>query len=88
MSMGGHHAKGKQPIGSERLVGFIGGYLVDQGAITIEQLDQALLHQIELAMDGEILSLGQVLQRLGYVNAQQLARATRLQDRDINSRIG
>ncbi len=72
-----------EQIDSKRLVGFIGGYLVAQGSITLEQLDHALLFQMELAERGEKLTLAQVLQRLGYVTPQELARAIKRQQRDL-----
>ncbi len=75
-----------QRLDTQRLIGFIGGYLVDQGTITLEQLDQALIQQVELALQGEKLSIGQVLQRLGYVTPQELARAARRQQHDMTNR--
>lgn len=70
-------------INAERLVGFIGGYLVDQGSITLEQLDRALVYQMEMAMQGQRLNIGQVLQQLGYVNAHDLDRAVKRQQQDV-----
>jgi len=75
-------------LDSERLIGFIGGYLIDQGTITLEQLDRALIYQVELALQGEKLSIGQVLQQLGYVTPQELARAARRQQQDRTHHAG
>ena len=57
-----------------------------QGSITLEQLDRALLAQREWAEQGESLSITQVLQRLGYVNTQELARASQRQQLDLTER--
>ena len=89
-----HHAHaGAQPptqrqrIPRHAVVGFIGGYLIEQGALTLQQLDQALLKQLKLAARGEILSVGAVLIRLGYITAAELARAEQRQKAD-RERLG
>ena len=84
--MSNNGLKKSKQLATERVVGFIGGYLVDQGSITLEQLDHALVHQVELALQGESLSIGQVLLRLGYVTTQDLERAIKRQQQDIASR--
>ncbi len=66
----------------KRIVGFVGGYLVSQGSITLEQLDVALLHQVQMAQSGEKISLGQILLRLGYVTRSELERAMAKHQRD------
>jgi hypothetical protein len=67
-------------------LGFIGGYLIAQGALTLEQLDRALLQQMELAIKGENLSLSDVLLRIGYVTEADVAKAKRKQQQDQMSR--
>jgi hypothetical protein len=67
-------------------LGFIGGYLIAQGALTLEQLDTALLRQMELAAKGENLSLSDVLLRLGYITKAELAQAEHKQQQDQKAR--
>lgn len=60
-----------------RLIGFIGGYLIDQGTLTLRQLDEALLYQLRRAEAGEMLSLADVLLRLKMATRVDIARAER-----------
>ena len=59
----------------KKFVGFIGGYLIDAGVLTLEQLDRGILRQIRLAEEGQVTKLGQVLIDLGYITRADLARA-------------
>ena len=59
----------------KRLIGFIGGYLIDDGALTLEELDDGLLQQLSLAQQGRAMRLGEVLVDLGYVTPKQVDRA-------------
>jgi hypothetical protein len=62
-----------------RLNGFIGGYLIDDGALQIEDLDRGLVHQLELALEGRPLRIGVVLVEMGLITMPQLERALQLQ---------
>src|SRR5579875_1786422 len=53
----------------------LGEVLVEHGAITPDQLDQALATQREQARQGRRLRLGPVLVKLGYVTDRQIAAA-------------
>ncbi len=72
---------------SLRVVGFIGGYLIDDGVLTLEQLDRALQRQIELGLQGQVMLLGQVLILMGLVTPDQLERALKRQAED-RKRLG
>ena len=63
----------------KRLNGFIGGYLIDDGALQIEDLDLGLIRQIELALDGRPARLGEVLVQLGLITLPQLEQAIQRQ---------
>lgn len=62
-----------------RIKGFVSGYLFDCGAMTVEQLDAALERQLELAVQGRPLPLGEVLVETGAVTRDQLSQAQTLQ---------
>ncbi len=49
----------------------IEGTLLDKGWVTREQLDECLHEQRRLAESGELLHLGQVLLKMGYLSVQQ-----------------
>jgi hypothetical protein len=68
------------------IVGFIGGYLIDQGTLTLEQLDAALLFQLRLAETGEHLPLEDTLVRLRMADEQDIASAKEKQQRDLGRR--
>ncbi len=68
------------------IVGFIGGYLIDQGTLTLEQLDTALLHQLRLAETGENVPLEDVLLRLRMATDQEIASAREKHRRDLGHR--
>jgi signal transduction histidine kinase len=59
----------------EALVPKIGEYLIDQGLISIEQLDRALRRQKQLADQGEHRLLGQTLVEMELVDRETLDRA-------------
>ncbi len=61
--------------GKRKFVGFIGGYLIDDGVLTLEQLDRGILRQMRLAEEGQVTKLGQVLIDLGYITQTDLTRA-------------
>jgi len=60
----------------KKFIGFIGGYLIDAGVLTLEQLDRGILRQIRLAEEGRVTKLGQVLIDMGYITQADLASAT------------
>lgn len=66
-----------------RLVGFIGGYLIDDGALTLDELDRGILRQMDLAQQGHVTRLGQVLVEMGYITTEQLDRALKRHARDL-----
>ena len=68
------------------LVGFIGGYLVDQGAITLTQLDEALRRQLEWGMQSRSMPLDQVLVEMGYVTPAQVEQAMKEQKADLGAK--
>ncbi len=66
----------------KRLIGFIGGYLIDDGVLTLEELDRGLVRQMNLALHGHGRRLGQVLMEMGFITLQELERAVKRQARD------
>lgn len=58
----------------EVLVPRIGQYLLQQGLITQDKLDEALERQRELAEQGQRLLLGQTLVQMGFVDQETLDR--------------
>jgi hypothetical protein len=66
----------------KRIIGFIGGYLIDDGALTLEELDRGLVKQMNLALHGRPPRLGQVLIELGLITLHELERAVERQARD------
>lgn len=68
------------------IVGFIGGYLIDQGTLTLEQLDTALLYQIRLAETGEHVPLEDALMRLRLADKGDIASAKARQQHDADRR--
>ena len=60
---------------TRRIVGFIGGYLVEDGAVTLADLDRGLDMQLRLAAQGRHVRLGQVLIEMGIITAEQLEHA-------------
>jgi hypothetical protein len=61
------------------LNGFIGGYLIDSGALQIEDLDRGLIRQVELALEGRPVRIGTVLMELGLITQPQLDQALQIQ---------
>jgi hypothetical protein len=69
-----------------RIVGFVGGYLIDMGAIALEDLDRGLEEQLRLAAQGRDVRVGQVLIELGLITPAQLQEALALQSREEKRR--
>jgi hypothetical protein len=65
-----------------RIVGFIGGYLIDDGALTLGDLDRALGVQLRLSTQGRQVRLGEVLIDMGLITEEQLTRALERQQRE------
>ena len=59
----------------KKFIGFIGGYLIDAGVLTLEELDRGILRQIRMAEEGHVAKLGQVLIDMGYITQADLASA-------------
>ena len=59
----------------KKFIGFIGGYLIDAGVLTLEELDRGILRQIHLAEEGRVSKLGEVLIDLGYITSADLTSA-------------
>ncbi len=64
---------------ARRIVGFVGGYLIEMGIITLEDLDRGLEEQLGYAAQGRELRLGEVLIQMGKVTREQLERALKMQ---------
>jgi hypothetical protein len=70
-----------------RIKGFISGYLLESGLITIEQLDMGLERQLELIVQGRVLRLGEVLVETGAITREQLEQAqTRMWTDEVEAR--
>lgn len=67
--------QGPLPPTPESMVPRIGEYLLDQGLLSPEQLQQALDRQQELADLGQRQLLGQTLVKMGFVDRETLDRA-------------
>lgn len=67
---------------TRRIIGFIGGYLVEDGAVTLADLDRGLDMQLRLAAQGRHIRLGQVLIEMGIITPEQLERALARQARE------
>ena len=80
--MAAAHGLAQIKKGKRKFIGFIGGYLIEDGVLTLEQLDRGLLRQLNLAEAGRSVHLEQVLIDLGYVTKQDIARATERRRRD------
>lgn len=65
----------RMPDTPEALVPRLGEYLIQQGLITHDDLEQALQRQKETARSGERLLLGQTLLAMGLVDRETLDRA-------------
>lgn len=65
-----------------RIIGFIGGYLIDDGVLTLRDLDRALLVQLRLSAQGRQVRLGEVLIELGLITREQLNHALERQQRE------
>ena len=69
------------------IAGFIGGYLIADGVVTLEELDRALERQLRLAAQGRDLRLGEVLVEMSLVTNAQLKRALARQAADQEQRL-
>jgi hypothetical protein len=67
----------------KRFIGFIGGYLIDDGVLTLEQLDRGLLQQMTLAEGGHLMRLEEVLMDLGYISQPDVVRALERYQKDL-----
>lgn len=73
----------------KKFIGFIGGYLIDDGVLTLEQLDKGLLQQLQLAEDGHLTRLEQVLMDLGFIRQSDVVRALERYQKDLaRHRVG
>ncbi len=70
-----------------RIVGFVGGYLIEIGAMTLEDLDKGLEEQLRFAAQGKELRLGEVLIQMGKISRAQLERALKLQAQEETQRL-
>ncbi len=71
-----------------RIVGFIGGYLLEDGALTTSDLDRGLEAQLRLAAQGRQVQLGQLLVEMGFITREQLEHALARQAKDEASGPG
>lgn len=94
----GEHERGERRATSDaewirhertrRIVGFIGGYLLEDGAITLSDLDRGLDLQLHLASQGREMRLGEVLIEMNIITPEQLERALARQARDAGTQPG
>ena len=70
-----------------RIIGFVGGYLIEFGAITFEDLDRGLEGQLRYAVLGRDLRIGEVMIEMGIITRAQLDRALGLQKSEEEKRI-
>lgn len=71
----------------EVLVPRIGQYLLQQGLLTQEKLDEALKRQAELAEQGERLLLGQTLVQMGFIDQDILDRVVTQQIIELHAAL-
>lgn len=71
----------------EVLVPRIGQYLLNQGLLTQEKLDDALERQKELAEQGQRLLLGQTLVQMGFVDQETLDRVVTQQIIELHAAL-
>ena len=64
------------------MIGMIGGYLIEDSVLTLEQLDAGLAYQYQMGAQGQVKKLGEVLVELNFVTAEQLQSALQRQGRD------
>ena len=60
--------------------GALGEYLLQQGHISLNQLQSAVTTQLRTIQTGKHVQLGEVLVRANAISAEQLARALRQQE--------
>jgi signal transduction histidine kinase len=80
---------GAAPIPStpEILVPRIGDYLIEQGLITPEQLEAALIEQLEKAVGGERQLLGQTLIDMGFIDHETLDKTINIQILELHAAL-
>lgn len=61
---------------------YIGNYLLDSGAITLDDLDRALANQLAWAAQRRPLKIGAVLLEMKLITREQLERALARQAQD------
>jgi signal transduction histidine kinase len=71
----------------EVLVPRIGQYLLNQGLLTQEKLDDALERQKELAEQGQRLLLGQTLVQMGFIDQEMLDRVVTQQIIELHAAL-
>lgn len=67
---------------TRRIIGFIGGYLIQEGAISLADLDRGLEMQLRWSSNGRQVRLGEILIEMGLITRDQLERALALQARE------
>ncbi len=67
---------------TRRIIGFIGGYLIADGIISLADLDRGLEVQLRLAAQGRQVRLGEVLIELGLITREQLDQELERQSRE------
>ncbi len=67
---------------SRPIAGFIGSYLIADGALTLAGLDRGLERQLQLSGHGRPMLLGEVLIEMGLITREQLDHALGRQARD------
>ncbi|MBI3914565.1 MAG: hypothetical protein HY327_10340 [Chloroflexi bacterium] len=72
---------------ARRIVGFVGGYLIEMGVMTLEDLDRGLEEQLRFAAQGREMRLGEVLIQLGKVTPEQLKLALNQQSLEETRRL-
>lgn len=80
---------GAAPIPStpEILVPRIGDYLIEQGLITPEQLEAALIEQLEKAVGGKRQLLGQTLIDMGFIDHETLDKTINIQILELHAAL-
>jgi hypothetical protein len=67
---------------TRRIIGFIGGYLIEDRVVTLEDLDRGLEMQLRLSAEGRQIRLGEVLIEMGLLTRAQLDRALERQGKE------
>jgi len=75
------------PASPEVLVPRIGEYLIDQGLITNQQLEIALMKQKEMTAEGKRPLLGQTIIELGFIDHETLDRSINVQILELHAAL-